>query len=175
MGKYTLELKHGQEAEETFAELAELNGYIVEEATSYSNIVEHIDFNLTSRQGISDFSVDVKARKKSRRGDTWYVDQMIWVEFHNVAGKKGWLYGEADKIAFEREKDFAIVDRKDLTKFCERAVAPIFVKSPAESLYKIYRRKTRKDVISKVLMIDIVDEIENIIYWNKVVDNKNKV
>ena len=85
------------------------------------------------------------------------------------------MYGEADKIAFERENDFVIVDRKDLTKFCERAVAPIFVKSPAESLYKIYRRKTRKDVISKVLMIDIVDEIENIIYWNKVVDNKNKV
>ena len=83
MGKYSLELKHGQEAEETFAELAELNGYIVEEATSYSNIVEHIDFNLTSRQGISDFSVDVKARKKSRRNDTWYEDQMIWVEFHN--------------------------------------------------------------------------------------------
>ena len=46
MGKYSLELKHGQEAEETFAELAELNGYIVEESTSYSNIVEHIDFNL---------------------------------------------------------------------------------------------------------------------------------
>ena len=29
MGKYALELKHGQE-EETFVELAELNGYIVE-------------------------------------------------------------------------------------------------------------------------------------------------
>jgi len=64
MGKYSLELKHGQEAEETFAELAELNGYIVEEATSYSNIVEHIDFNLTSRQGISDFLCRRKGKEE---------------------------------------------------------------------------------------------------------------
>tara|TARA_R100000988_G_C4003496_1_gene170775 strand:+ start:594 stop:1121 length:528 start_codon:yes stop_codon:yes gene_type:complete len=175
MGKYALELKHGEEAEETFAELAELNGYHIEESTNYSNIVEHIDFYLVSKRGLDDFSVDVKARKKSRRNNTWYDDQMVWVEFHNVAGKKGWLYGEADKIAFERKNDFVIVDRMDLTKFCEKAVAPIFVKSVNEALYKIYRRKTRKDVISMVLMTDIVDDIENIIYWNKVVDNKNKV
>jgi hypothetical protein len=175
MGKYALELKHGEEAEETFAELAELNGYYIEESTNYSNIVEHIDFYLASKRGLDDFSVDVKARKKSRRNNTWYDDQMVWVEFHNVAGKKGWLYGEADKIAFEREKDFVIVDRVALTKFCEKAVAPIFVKNVNEALYKIYRRKTRKDVISMVLMTDIVDDIENIIYWNKVVDNKNKV
>jgi hypothetical protein len=175
MGKYALELKHGEEAEETFAELAELNGYYIEESTNYSNIVEHIDFYLASKRGLDDFSVDVKARKKSRRNNTWYDDQMVWVEFHNVAGKKGWLYGEADKIAFERKNDFVIVDRVALTKFCEKAVAPIFVKNVNEALYKIYRRKTRKDVISMVLMTDIVDDIENIIYWNKVVDNKNKV
>jgi len=54
-------------------------------------------------------------------------------------------------------------------------VAPIFVKNVNEALYKIYRRKTRKDVISMVLMTDIVDDIENIIYWNKVVDTKKKV
>ena len=110
MGKYALELKHGEEAEETFAELAELNGYYIEESTNYSNIVEHIDFYLASKRGLDDFSVDVKARKKSRRNNTWYDDQMVWVEFHNVAGKKGWLYGEADKIAFERKNDFVIVD-----------------------------------------------------------------
>ena len=64
------------------------------------------------------------------------------------------------------------MDRIELTKFCEKAVAPIFVKSVEEALYKIYRRKTRKDVISKVLMTDIIDNVDNIIYWNKVVDNK---
>ena len=97
---------------------------------------------------------------------------MIWVEFHNVAGKRGWLYGEADKIAFEREKDFVIVDRIALTKFCEKAVAPIFVASAGEALYKIYRRKSRKDVISKVLMSDIINDVDNILYWNKGVDSK---
>ena len=172
MGKYSLELKHGEEAEELFAELAENNGYIVTESTKYSNIVEHIDFDLVSKNGIDEFSVDVKARKKARRGDTWYEDQMIWVEFHNVAGKRGWLYGEADKIAFEREKDFVIVDRIALTKFCEKAVAPIFVASAGEALYKIYRRKSRKDVISKVLMSDIINDVDNILYWNKGVDSK---
>jgi len=129
MGKYALELKHGEEAEETFAELAELNGYIVEESTNYSNIVEHIDFYLVSKRGLADFSVDVKARKKSRRNDTWYDDQMVWIEFHNVAGKKGWLYGEADKIAFERNNDFVIVPREALAKLCEKIVIPRFVHS----------------------------------------------
>ena len=138
-------------------------------------MAEHIDFYLKSMSGLYDFSVDVKSRKKSERSSDWYEDQAVWIEFHNVRGLDGWLYGEADKIAFEREKDFVIVDRVELTKFCEKAVAPIFVKNVNEALYKIYRRKTRKDVISKVLMTDIVDDIENIIYWNKVVDTKKKV
>ena len=58
MGKYSLELKHGNEAEEMFAELAEKNGYIVTQATVYSNMVEHIDFHLES--GSSSITLQVK-------------------------------------------------------------------------------------------------------------------
>ena len=167
MGRHALEMDHGEKAEKLFRDIAIQEGYSVKKSTRYSNIAEHIDFHLTSKIGFNNFSVDVKARKKPSRNATWYEDQEVWVEFHNVAGKEGWLYGKADKIAFEREDDFVIVPRFELTKFCEKSVAPFFVKNAKEALYKSYRRNNRKDVISKVLMADIVDNIENIIYWKK--------
>ena len=167
MGRHSLETEHGEKAEKLFRDIAIQEGYSVKKSTRYSNIAEHIDFYLTSKRGFDNFSVDVKARKKPSRDATWYEDQEVWVEFHNVAGKKGWLYGEADKIVFEREGDFVIVPRVELTKFCEKSVSPCFVKSANEALYKSYRRKNRKDVISKVLMADIVENVENIIYWKK--------
>ena len=168
MGRYTLEIMNGERAERLFKATAEVEGYSVTKSSKYINMAEHIDFYLKSMSGLYDFSVDVKSRKKSERSSHWYADQEVWVEFHNVKGADGWLYGEADKIAFERNNDFVIVPREALAKLCEKIVIPRFVHTAGEALYHIYQRKGRKDVISKILMTDIIKEIENIMYWNKI-------
>ena len=62
-------------------------------------------------------SYDVKGRKKVSRGRK-IQDDYIWIEFQNVTGHRGWLYGDADFIAFERESDFVVIPRKILIKVC---------------------------------------------------------
>ena len=63
--------------------------------------------------------IDVKARKRVSRTDEDVQDELVWLEFKNVQGKQGWIYGKADIIAFEREEDFLLVKRDDLAKLGE--------------------------------------------------------
>ena len=63
----------------------------------------HIDY-------FSNFgTIDVKAKKKISRSDSEEQDQLLWVEFLNVQGRDGWLRGQTDVIAFERDKDFVLI------------------------------------------------------------------
>jgi len=168
MGRYTLEIQHGFKAEGLFQHLAEARGYNVETASTSMNIKDHIDLILT--KDTEQYSVDVKSRKKlHRNGD--YNDAFVWVEFHNVQGKLGWLYGKADKIVFERADDFVIVDRENLKDYCETTVVPLFVDAPSDAVYKIYQRSGRKDVISLVSMENILHPYsygEDTEIWEKV-------
>ena len=81
----------------------------------------------------------------------------IWVEFKNVRGDKGWLYGGASIIAFDmpEEGGFSIVDREELAFFCEKHVRNESVSNKAEAYLKRYTRKDRQDVISILKLHDI--------------------
>ena len=81
----------------------------------------------------------------------------IWVEFKNVKGKDGWLYGGATIIAFDmpEEGGFAIVDRGELAFFCEKHVKNEKVTHKRDAYLKRYTRKDRKDVISILKLHDL--------------------
>ena len=72
----------------------------------------------------------------------------IWVEFKNVQGKPGWLYGGATIIAFDipEEGGFSIVDREELAFFCEKHVSTSW-SNKKDAYLKKYTRKDREDVI----------------------------
>ena len=156
MGEYPLEKQQGRRAEVCFKGLAERRGYTVIQTSAASNIREHIDFILARDDEPDKTAVDVKARKKVSRYSDEYDDENVWIEFNNVRGNPGWLYGKADKIAFERAFDFVLVDRESLKEYCEATVSPVVVKSTAEAIYKSFQREGRKDVISRVPMKDIL-------------------
>ena len=156
MGEYPLEKQQGKRAEMCFKSLAERRGYTVIQTSAVSNMREHIDFILARDDEPDKIAVDVKARKKASRSSDEYDDDTVWVEFNNVRGNPGWLYGKADKIAFERASDFVLVDRESLKDYCETTVAAVFVNSTAEAVYKSFQREGRKDVISRVPMKDIL-------------------
>ena len=156
MGGYSLEKQQGRRAEVCFKGLAERRGYTVIQTSAASNIREHIDFILVRDNEPDKTAVDVKARKKVSRYSDEYDDENVWIEFNNVRGNPGWLYGKADKIAFERAFDFVLVDRESLKEYCEATVSPVIVKSRAEAIYKSFQRNGRKDVISRVPMKDIL-------------------
>ena len=171
MGRHSLELNAGLREEIYFSEIASKRGYQVLNAPKDVNINQHIDLYLVHDEDV--IAVDVKARKKLSRKDDNYSDDLTWIEFKNVRGNDGWLYGKADKIVFEREKDFVLVNRLPLQNFCEQTVSEVFVDESKEAIYKRYQRPSRKDVISLVRLDDILHELyttEDINIWKKVVD-----
>lgn len=124
----------------------------------------HVDY-------FSDFGkIDVKARKRVARSDDNTQDDLVWLEFKNVQGKFGWLYGKADWIAFERNEDFVLVKRHDLALMAEKLCAVgDRVAVGKDALYKGYQRSGRKDLLSIVKMSDILELYHQL--WTKDVDS----
>ena len=158
---YKKSIQRNLETEEMFSNLAEMRGFKVEVATGVEQI-DHIDFHLTSNEedGRMTAMVDVKGNKDCHKD--W-----IWIEFKNVQGKDGWIYGISDFIAFEEKNFFLLCYRKELCDWCLEKV-DLDVSSPTaeEAEYIGFSRKGKQDLISKVL----VDDIKNLPHtqvWKK--------
>ena len=63
--------------------------------------------------------IDVKSMKRQNMYDPLPDERFHWVEFQNVRGDIGWLYGKADAFAFEIEDYFILVRKSALQKFME--------------------------------------------------------
>jgi hypothetical protein len=152
----------GVNAESSFVLAAKKAGLSIRKSDQKDEF-RHIDFyiNLAASKE-AEMSIEVKSRKKVKRSDESVNDDLVWIEFKNVRGKRGWLYGAANLIAFERENDFLIVDRKLLARLCEKLCdltkMNVDVKMP---LYTGYQRRNREDVLSLVKMSDIVANIKH--------------
>ena len=119
------------------------------EATKEENIYKHIDLT------VDGMKVDVKGMKRVNRWDDKFNPTIHWIEFQNVHGNKGWIYGEADYIAFEQPNEFIMIERETLLQWCREKITDRKLK-PKKELYKLYNRPGRKDVISLVLVEDLL-------------------
>lgn len=165
---YKQSIKEGKSAEDEFSRLAKLRGFLVKPATGMEQF-DHVDFHLTSEEedGLMTAMVDVKARKRKKRSDSYVQDEWIWVEFKNVRGKDGWLYGLADFIAFETEESFILSFRKELVDWCESKIdLKDKVYSAEEAEYMPYTRKGKQDLISMIQLRDI-ENLPNTAIWKK--------
>ena len=158
-------LQTGLGAEQLFDQIAASKHLEVKNAKRRDNIQKHIDKYVIDDVGT--WSVDIKARKKTRRSDDNAQDDWIWIEFQNVRGNTGWLYGEADCIAFETQDNFVIVKKDSLIKYVEGAVdMGKSVKYSGEAKYKTYRRAGRNDLLTMVELSEIKNNCEYSI-WEK--------
>lgn len=124
----------------------------IKRATSWEDQRSHIDYHTMFG------TVDVKAMKRVARSGNKQTEY-LWVEFRNVQGMNGWLYGEQDWIALEKENGFLFVKRNDLKELAIRKCdAKSYVESPKDALYKMYSRSDADDVISMIKYSDL-DEI----------------
>ena len=152
--------KRGQQVESEFAELLNQKSDNVQPSNLIGQF-KHVDY--TSDIG----SIDVKARKRITRKDDEVQDDLVWLEFKNVQGKEGWLYGNADWIAFERLEDFVLVKRIDLVELAEQlCTTEVRVLKSRNALYRGYQRRGRKDLLSIIKMTDILTHLPHQI-WNK--------
>lgn len=143
----------GESAESSFVTLLAKKGKVYEATASEQ--MQHFDFVLETPEG-KEWKYEVKARKRIARGDSEVNDDTVYLEFLNVRGNLGWLYGKADFLVFERASDFVIVDRLKLVTMAEsKCQVSHKVSSPSQCLYKGYTRYGRNDLVSRVLMTDI--------------------
>ena len=132
--------KQGASAESNFKK--SIDGFFgsnIELTGVHNGQFDHIDF----RCNVS-MDVDVKSIKDP---------ESLWIEFKNIAGNAGWLYGRATHFAFERKEGFLIVSKWDLIQLVDSLVdKDTHVNSPKACMYKMYSRKKygRDDLLSKI-------------------------
>lgn len=162
--------KKGREVEILFSGIAAEYGFHIEECSENENMFDHTDFRLTNEHGT--VSMDVKARKKKNRQNKKYDDEWVWIEFKNVNGDDGWIYGKADYIVFEREFDFVLIPRKKLLNWTLQAMKKhnpeeLKAKSVNSAKYRLYKRFRRFDSITQIELKEALEEIDGIQFWKK--------
>ncbi len=160
---------NGEKAELRFARIMKYYRYTVIKPTLRQDKREHFDWKVITRKG-KEYRVDVKAIKRVDRSkpkqEAWYC-----MEMKNRLGYLGWLYGDAEYIAFEFSDGFYLVEREPLLKKSE-ALAGLktsqFTLSRAKKnkkpyqLYKPYTRPGNVDVIMYITKKDLLS-VNNII------------
>lgn len=136
-------LKKGKMVEQAFTSLFEKSNT----STSKEDQLEHWDVEFTTK-------VDVKGLKKVKRGDVDVNEHIHWLEIKNISGGLGSCYtGLATFVVFELKKYWVIVSKEDLQNFIKENVIKEFTEQP--TLYKLYRRKGRLDVLTLVTSYDL--------------------
>jgi hypothetical protein len=125
----------GKRAEKEYAKLYKNVRWPTEEE-DYS---EHWDVE------INGIKIDVKAIKKDD-------ENIHFVEFKNVLGKRGWLYGDADGFAFETKDYWIEVKKEDLQEMVHDKCID---KVKGWDFYEIATRPGAKDLFTKVKTIDL--------------------
>ena len=145
----------GDRAEESFAACAAARGFLpTPPETEEQDWLEHWDRRI-ERMGES-YLVDVKSMKSPPP-----IADTVWIELLNVHGRSGWLYGEADLIAFETPSSFLLVERSKLAKLVASLIGSkgVLVEKPERALHRLYKRDGRKDLITLV-EFDLIKKIQ---------------
>lgn len=151
-------LAKGKQVEREFIAVLERNGYKCTASNRFQDMEEHWDLNILYDH--EPVKVDVKGLKKVMRNDPETNENFHWVELVNVQGKWGWLYGEAAMFAFETEEYWLMVNKEQLKELIAAKCVKEKVTTP--TLYKMYQRSERLDMLTLVKTIDlmvIADEI----------------
>ena len=131
-------LNKGRLVEQAFAQLLDNPKF----ASSTEDQLEHWDVKF-----------DVKGLKKVKRSDSETNEHIHWIEVKGITGKPGWAYGEAEFFVFELQKYWVVVSKQDLQGFIAENIIKEFTQQP--TLYKLYRRQGRLDIITMVTSYDL--------------------
>lgn len=156
----------GEETQDEFVEIAKSRGYEVEKANRHEDRVLHFDYKIIKDGKLH--RVEVKGMKRLNRRFAERQDEWVTLEFRGIAGYKGWLYGEADFIAFQTHDGFVLVKRDELVKLAEDKIDRTqWVQRSWEAKYKVYKRYDRpQEMVGMVRMQDLLSLSHR--FWKKV-------
>jgi len=161
----------GETAEQMFDKAVKAQGKSVRKASRYEERVQHIDrwigdkrWRPNKNQTMRDkpqISVEIKAMKRISRSSDEPQSEWLWVEFKNVSGGSGWLYGDATLLATEVEEGFYLLYLKSLRSWAEFKVdRNDKVSNPNQAKYKSYSRRNRDDEMSLINLQEFIDWYE---------------
>jgi len=144
----------GQEFEQTAMGILRENGYSVENATLDENKYQKIDFWAVGKDA-KRYSFDAKAMRSLVRGGP-LQDEWVVVEWKNVIGLPGSIYGKQDFFVFERMNTILIVRRTGLLEFAKSRVDFTKIANRSDAaFYGVYTRHGRSDLISQINLNDL--------------------
>lgn len=128
-------------------------GRLVERA--FAELLDNPKFSSSEEDQLEHWDVkfDVKGLKKVKRSDSETNEHIHWVEIKGITGMPGWAYGEADFFAFELAKYWVVVAKQDLQDLIKDNVVKEYTQQP--TLYKLYNRQGRQDIITMVTSYDL--------------------
>jgi len=144
-----MSLKKGKQIEQNFSKFFEK----VIWSERDQDMFEHWDLKVLEDEKW--YKYDVKGLKKIKRHDKTTNESIHWVELKNVHGNLGWLYGEADRFAFELCDYFMIIDKTKLQDFIKEKCAKKELSNYPEP-YKFYRRNGRSDLLTVARSFDMM-------------------
>jgi hypothetical protein len=117
-----------------FKRIAMHNGWHIHEGLEAVDFV--IQWATAEEKGepTATYAVKVLPRNTAEDGDE------VWIEIRGDGGEPGWLYGEADLLAFELGGRFTLVDREKLRKWIEENVEKDYVTLAHQALMKVYKK-----------------------------------
>jgi len=151
-------LRDGLNSEARFVNILK-NKDIIKYPTREENMFEHWDVQYGSKK------YDVKTIKRINRYSN-KTSEFTWVEFTNVNGKNGWIFGKSDYIAFDLMFKWVIIDREKLKNMVLSRLKDrtIRIKDSSPKTYLPYRRSGRDDTIVLVPVADI-EEIADMVKY----------
>lgn len=153
----------GEHAESRFVNVCKKKGVSVRPASQLENMFQHFDFIVSSADRRKCARVEVKSMKARRRGME-PDPRVLYVELKNVHGYAGWLFGKADYLAFEQEKGFLMVDRKELIGVVDTLRPHCTIAETSGITHTLYSRRNRKDLVMIMDMSDIKHLSRNM-FW----------
>jgi hypothetical protein len=142
-----------------------------EEANDRTDMYDHIDCFLSCNN--MRFSIDYKSSKILLDEKTNPLNEWVWIEFKNVRGDDGWIYGKADYIVWVLKNQLWFVNRKNLLQFTLRKLKENnnqHTDYKNDANYKWYKRFNRNDLITKISLLDIKNNLNPKIF-RKALDN----
>ena len=144
-------LSTGMEGQQRFYDSCRAAGKSVKKTSKSDDIKNHTDFI------VDDARFDVKGLKQSQK------EGKILLEIKNVQGKMGWCNGEQkpEWVAFDYGAFFLCVKNDHLYDLAHTCNWDEKVGHIKDSLYKGYTRKGRSDLITTVLLYDVLNTCEH--------------
>lgn len=158
-------LAKGKELEAQFSNALLLSeGGQLLSVSQNDDIKKHIDVRWHPVNKSKPCTFDVKGLKKNNRSDTNLSYNKTWLEFKNVNGEPGSLYGKQDYFAFELKDEWAIVRREELLKNTLNNIKDntIYTVNPYQD-FLYYQRNGRQDKIVRVPISFIIENARKII------------